>query len=192
MHSSAVFFGQISKLLRKKKPHHFLLTWKKEIIISAFHQFLCMFKYQLLIFIKERLVFMIFIALYCSTFLSLVSCVTLKMDIFLLTTADNFTVLKFWILSILNKILIVPSLPATAARIISFLWFSDSFFRYCILKFTTVRICRVKIWPVWKVYELAVDVTYYNNISDKWQVKVLGFKVVMQSVNHLLFANSNT
>lgn len=34
------------------------------------------------------------------------------------------------------------------------------------------------------VYELAVDVTYCNSISNKWQVKVLGFKVFMQSVNH--------
>lgn len=71
-----------------------------------------MLMYQLLIIIKERLVFMIFIALYFSSFLSLVSCVTLTMDIFLLTTSDNFAVLKF-----LNKILIGPSLPATAARI---------------------------------------------------------------------------
>jgi len=41
-----------------------------------------MLMYQLLIFIKERLELMIFIALYCSSFLSLVSCVTLKTDIY--------------------------------------------------------------------------------------------------------------
>lgn len=41
------------------------------------------------------------------------------------------------------------------------------------------------------VYELAVGVTYYNLISNKWQVKVLGFKAVIQNVNHLLFVGSN-
>lgn len=104
---------------------------------------------------------------------SLVSRVAFKLDIFLLATADNFAVLKF-----LNKKLIVPSLPAIAARIICSLWFSDIFFRYCILRFTTVIICKEKKKkrPVWMVYELALDVTIIitfltNDRSKSWVSK---------------------
>lgn len=105
---------------------------------------------------------------------SLVSRVAFKLDIFLLTTADNFAVLKF-----LNKKLIVPSLPAIAARIICSLWFSDIFFRYCILRFTTVIICKEKkkkacLDGLWA----SSGCHYYNNIPNKWQVEVVGFKVL--------------
>lgn len=41
------------------------------------------------------------------------------------------------------------------------------------------------------VHLLGMAVSYYNRVSNKWHVKALTFKALMQSVNHLLSACSN-